>query len=74
MLEGSTFRRRFRMHWKPGLTVLGLAEDGVAWALDEHNRSLVDAGTEKELGAARKAIIDGGIKVADYSDGNKCAY
>ena len=25
--------------WEPGIKVLGLAEDGVGWALDEHNKA-----------------------------------
>ena len=29
--------------WKGGVRILGLAEGGVGWALDEHNRSLVPA-------------------------------
>ncbi len=60
--------------WKPGLKILGLAEDGVGWALDDNNRSLVSADMESALGAARKAIVAGDIKVADYTAGNSCDY
>ena len=60
--------------WKPGLKVLGLAEDGVGWALDDNNRSLVTAEMEASLGAAQKAIVAGDIKVADYTAGNSCDY
>ena len=60
--------------WKPGLKVLGLAEDGVGWALDDNNRSLVSAEMKSALGAARKAIVGGEIKVADYTAGNSCDY
>ncbi len=60
--------------WKPGIKILGLAEDGVGWALDENNRSLVSGEMEEALGSARKAIVAGDIKVADYMDGNSCEY
>ena len=52
--------------WTGGVRILGLAEDGVGWALDEHNRSLVSAGMEAAIENARKAIIAGEITVTDY--------
>ena len=58
----------------PGFTVLGLAEDGVGWALDEHNRALVSAEMEGSLDAARAEIVGGKIAVADYSAKNSCDY
>jgi basic membrane protein A len=58
--------------WKPGVTVLGLAESGVDWALDEHNRKLVTADMETKVNQAKAAIIAGSIKVADYRQGNSC--
>ena len=60
--------------WQSGLKVLGLAEDGVGWALDDNNRALVSSEMETALGAARKAIVAGDIEVADYSAGNSCDY
>ena len=52
--------------WKGGTQVLGLAEAGVGWALDEHNRSLVPADMEAAVKQARKDIIAGRIEVSDY--------
>ena len=52
--------------WKGGIQVLGLAEDGVGWALDEHNRSLISAEMEAAIDQARKDIIAGKIVVTDY--------
>ena len=52
--------------WKGGIKVLGLAEEGVGWALDKHNRSLVSSEMEAKLERARKDIIAGKIKVTDY--------
>ncbi len=60
--------------WAAGITVLGLAEDGVGWALDEHNRALVSAEMEGSLDAARTEIVGGNIAVADYSAKNSCDY
>ena len=52
--------------WQGGIQILGLAEDGVGWALDEHNRSLVSAEVEAAIEQARKDIIAGNITVTDY--------
>jgi basic membrane protein A and related proteins len=52
--------------WKPGLRNLGVAEGGVGWALDQHNRSLITPEMEKRLTQARADIIAGKIKVSDY--------
>ena len=60
--------------WQAGITVLGLAEDGVALALDEHNRALVSAEMEDALKAAEAKIVSGEIKVIDYMANNRCEY
>jgi len=52
--------------WKPGLQILGLAEDGVGYALDDHNKSLITAEMKQKLDAARADIIAGKIKVTDF--------
>ena len=52
--------------WQGGIQVLGLAEDGVGWAVDEHNRSLVSAEMEAAIEQARMDIIAGNIAVTDY--------
>ncbi len=51
--------------FEPGVVTLGLAEGGVDWALDEHNRPLVTAEMEAAVEAARQGIIEGRIAVAD---------
>jgi len=60
--------------WEPGFKVLGLAEDGIAWALDEHNEALISDEMAQTVNAARQDIIDGKIAVHDYFDGNVCEY
>ena len=52
--------------WQGGIQILGLAEDGVGWALDEHNRSLISAEVEAAIEQAREDIIAGEIAVTDY--------
>ena len=58
--------------WKPGFKILGLAEDGVGWALDEHNAGLVSALMESKVEQVRKGILSGKIKIHDYMSDNKC--
>jgi basic membrane protein A len=58
--------------FKPGIHALGLAQDGVGYALDEHNRSLVTADMQAKVDAAKADIIAGKIQVHDYMADNKC--
>ena len=58
--------------FKPGIQVLGLAEDGVGWAIDKYNRSLISADMEAKVEQIRQDIIAGKIKVHDYTSNNKC--
>jgi len=60
--------------WKPGFRILGLAEDGVGWALDENNKSLVTKGMADQLAAAQEGIVSGDIAVVDYMANNACDY
>ena len=52
--------------WKPGVRNLGVAEGGVGYALDQHNRKLITPEMERRLTQARADIIAGKIKVTDY--------
>jgi len=58
----------------PGVSVLGLKEDGVGYALDQFNEKLVSADMKKKVDAARADIIAGKIKVVDYMTANACKY
>jgi basic membrane protein A len=58
----------------PGLTVLGLKEGGVDYALDRYNEKLVSAEMKRKVDAAKADIIAGKIKVADYMADNACRY
>jgi basic membrane protein A len=52
--------------WQPGVQNLGLAEEGVGYALDEYNRDLITAEIEKQLEEAKAKIIAGEIEVSVY--------
>ncbi len=56
----------------PGLTVLGLAENAVDYAQDEHNAKLITPEMKRRVEAARADIIAGKIKVIDYMAANAC--
>jgi basic membrane protein A len=60
--------------WESGITRLGLAENGVDWALDEHNRSLVTEAMTQRVQEARQAIVNGELSVHDYTANNECTY
>ena len=55
-----------------GIMQLGLAEGGVDWAVDEHNRDLVAGDIEAAVAAAKEAIISGTIAVHNYEDDSSC--
>ena len=58
--------------FSPGIMQLGLAEGGVDWAVDEHNRDLVAGDIEAAVAAAKEAIISGKISVHNYEDDSSC--
>ena len=60
--------------WKPGLKVMGLRENGVGWALDEHNQHLINPSTLQRAKTAETRIIDGNLVVQDYMTTNSCTY
>ena len=55
-----------------GIQVMGLAEDGVGWALDENNADLITDKMKAAVEAASAAIIAGDIVVHDYTSDNSC--
>jgi basic membrane protein A and related proteins len=54
--------------FEPGLRNLGLAENGVGYALDENNRELITPEIEAQLEDAKAKIIAGEITVEPYSN------
>jgi len=60
--------------FQPGITVLGLKEGGVDYAMDENNAKLVTAEMKKKVDTVKQYIMTGKIKVADYMADNACKY
>ena len=58
--------------WKPGVSVLGLAQNGVALAFDEENAPLVTAEQKARVMAAATDIASGKIAVHDYMVDKSC--
>ncbi len=58
--------------WKPGVTVLGLAEDGVGLAFDAENATLVTPEEKARVAQAKADIISGKVVVHDYMKDNAC--
>ncbi len=56
----------------PGVSVLGLAEGGVDYAMDEHNAPLVNDEMKAAVEAAKADILSGKIQVVDYMANNAC--
>ncbi|MFN8832102.1 MAG: BMP family protein [Labrys sp. (in: a-proteobacteria)] len=58
--------------FKPGVSVLGLAEGGVDYAMDENNKALVNDAMKAAVEKAKADIISGAVKVHDYMSDNSC--
>jgi len=57
-----------------GVVSLGLAENGVDWALDENNASLVTPEVKAAVEQAKADIIAGKIQVHDYESDSSCPF
>ncbi len=55
-----------------GVRILGLAEGGVGWALDENNEKLISGDMKDAIDAASTDIVAGKIAVHDYRSDNSC--
>ncbi len=58
--------------WKGDVSVLGLKEGGVDWALDQYNEKLITPEMKAKVEAAKADIISGKIVVVDYMSNNAC--
>ena len=68
----NVYKEAYDGTWKAGIQVLGLAEDGVGWALDEHNAKLISADMKSKVEAAQADIIAGKLMVHDYMADSSC--
>ncbi|MDA7425794.1 BMP family lipoprotein [Thalassococcus lentus] len=55
-----------------GVKVLGLAQEGVGYALDDNNAALVSDDMKAAVDAAREQIIAGDLAVHDYTSDDSC--
>jgi len=67
-----TFMDAKNGQFKAGHAVLGLKEQGVGWADDEHNKALITPEMRKAVDAAAADITSGKVQVHDYMSDNKC--
>lgn len=58
--------------WSAGIQSLGLEQDGVGYALDEHNESLITDEMKAKVEELRAKIIAGEIVVHDYRSDDSC--
>lgn len=56
----------------PGINVMGLANEGVGYAMDEHNAALVTPEMQAKVDEAAGKIKSGEIVVHDYMSDNTC--
>lgn len=70
----NAFKEAMDGSWTGGIKVLGLAEDGVGWALDEHNAALISDDMKAAVETAAAGIVSGDIAVHDYMSDNSCTY
>lgn len=60
--------------FSPGIQVLGLAEGGMDWVLDDNNKSLITDEMKAAADAAVAGISDGSLKVHDVISDGACPY
>lgn len=60
----------YNRRWTPGHEILGLAEGGVDFAVDDNNRHLITAAMQSAIDTARAEILAGRLTVADIEGGN----
>jgi basic membrane protein A len=69
-----TFMDAKNGNFSSGLRVLGVAEGGVDWALDDNNASLVSADMKAAVEQARADILSGKVVVHNYESDSSCPY
>ena len=57
---------------QPGVTALGLKEDAMALAMDEHNAKLVTPAMHQAVAVAGADIVAGRLQVIDYTARGQC--
>ena len=52
--------------FKAGLFTMGIAGNGIDYALDNYNRAILSKEVEAGVNAVKKQILDGKLRVPDY--------
>ena len=68
----NTMKDAMSGNFDTGVQVLGLAEGGVDWALDDNNAKLISTEMKAAIDKAKAEIIAGKINVHDYMSDSKC--
>ena len=68
----NTMKDAMSGNFDTGVQVLGLAEGGVDWALDDNNAKLISAEMKAAIDKAKADIIAGKINVHDYMSDSNC--
>jgi basic membrane protein A len=55
-----------------GFNIMGTANGGVGYALDDNNAGIFTADIQAAVDAAKAGIIDGSIPVHDYMSDDSC--
>ena len=58
--------------WQAGVSVLGLKESGVGYAMDDANKGLITPEMKTAADQAEADIVSGKIQVHDYMSDSKC--
>ena len=69
-----TFMDSKNGNFTAGVQMLGVAEGGVDWALDENNASLITSEMKAAVEQARADIISGKVTVHNYVSDSACPY
>lgn len=60
--------------WKAGVTVLGLEDNALDYAIDQYNKDLITPEVKTYVEGIKADIISGKIKVHDYTTDNTCNF
>ena len=69
-----TFKDAMDGRFDAGVKELGIAENGVDWAVDDNNRPLLNDGLIAAVDAAKAGILSGDIEVHNYESDRTCPF
>ncbi|MEM8790418.1 MAG: BMP family ABC transporter substrate-binding protein [Pseudomonadota bacterium] len=69
-----TFTDAKNGEFTPGILSLGIAEEGIDWAVDENNEPLLNDEITAAVEAAKAGILSGDIQVHNYESDSNCPF